>query len=72
MRFVVTNEMSDQRGGDAELYIAVEMDVIIGIDLRDDSLETGLVDQCMDMRRPERMPALRFEQPADHAIGGMG
>src|SRR5664279_1386171 len=58
MRFVMTNEVSDQGLGHAELHVRVEMRVGGIVDLRNQNLESRLGNQRMQMRRTIGVPAL--------------
>src|SRR2546421_11625911 len=45
--------IADQRAGDAELAVGLEIGVLRIVDLGGDRFETRLIDQEMHMRRPE-------------------
>ena len=67
---VVAHVLADQRSRDAELHIGLEIRIIARIDLRELRLEAGLVDQEMNVRRPQIMPSLRAQQVAHRSIHG--
>ena len=45
----MADEFADQRAGDAELHVGVDMRVVGIVDLRDQHLESLLEDQRMQM-----------------------
>src|SRR6185295_11490728 len=61
---LVKNVVADEAARDAELRVGFEQLVIAAVHLRGDSLEPWLVDECMQVRRPERMAPLHGEQLA--------
>src|SRR2546430_11924329 len=69
---VMSHEIADQRLGDAELHVAVDMRVGGIIDLGNQNLESRLEDQRVEMRRPIGMPALCLQQTANDAVGWNG
>src|SRR5437660_6220687 len=67
---VMAYVLADQRARDAELHIGLEVRIIARIDLRELRLEARLVDQEMNVRRPQVMPSLRAQQVAHRSIHG--
>src|SRR6202040_4233022 len=49
---VVAQVVADERTGDPELNVEIEPLVVVDVDLRDERLEPGLLDQEMQVRRP--------------------
>ena len=60
---------TDQRAGDAELAVGLEVRIFRVVDLRGDRLEAGLIDEKVQMRGAHVVPALRREQRARRAVG---
>ena len=61
--------IADQRLGDAELAVGLEVRVLRVVDLRSDGLEAGLVDQKVQVRGAHVVALLRGEQRARRSVG---
>src|SRR4029079_4940779 len=66
----VAHVVRDQRAWYAELQVGLELFVIIDINLRDQSLESLLEDQKMQVRRTIIMTAGRTHEIADRTVHG--
>src|SRR4029077_9798718 len=66
MHFIVRQE----RTGNAELGVGIEMGIVRRIDLRGDGLKASLVNQKMQVRWAKVVPFLGIEQSAHRTIYG--
>src|SRR5947209_4956351 len=70
VRFVMSYEIADKCSGHPELHIALEVFVIVHIDLTYKRFKPRFEDQGVHVRRPIRMPVLRGKETPDDAICG--
>src|SRR4051794_34964791 len=56
-RLIMTTVAANQRAGDAELYVGIQMLVVRRVDLRDHGLEAWLVDHEVEVGRPVMVAA---------------
>ena len=65
---LVADKVSDQVLGHTELGVGLEVGIVRHINLRHQCLQSGLLGQHVQMRRPHIVPALLAQERADRAV----